>query len=213
MEIPCEAQPTPPPSPDVWDMPSTPPSNPNDLSCRYPLPRTPTPERFPHLDFSRLLDSPITASGSLNQQFYGAHCGENVHLHDVFDFSFSHASTARGKYIPPNTATFGQDRENQLQKMKIGKLAPLVPIQRNSKVIQLGGDKIVESEVSSSFQVINETEHRSLDAMSRKRFQVAYDNIEGTFYASNDAVEPVEKLIRTRREEWREHVRNRLQMR
>ena len=40
-----------------------------------------------------------------------------------------------------------------------------------------------------------------------------YVNSEGTFCASNDVAEPVECIIRARREEWRDHIRNRRQIR
>ena len=214
MEIPRKAQ-TPPPSPDVWDMPSTPSRDPNDLSGLYPLPRTSASERFAHLDFSRLVYSPTTSSNSINQQSSGNHF--NGQVDDVshgFNVPSIYTSTGRGKHVPPLTATFGRDRENQSQEMNVRHSVPFVPIKPKSKVLQLSGGKfVVNSQPPRSFQVINEIEYRSLDAGSRKRFQVAYENSEGTFYASNDVAEPVEQLIRTRREEWGEFVRNHRQMR
>jgi len=76
-----------------------------------------------------------------------------------------------------------------------------------------GNEVIMDPEPPRDFQVINETQYRALDEGSRKGFQIAYENSEGTFYASNDVAEPVERIIRARREEWRDYIRNRRQTR
>jgi len=203
MQTPHIVQGTPPPSPDIWDMPSTPPRDPSDLSGCYPLPRTPTPERFPRLDFSQLLDSPTTGSGSLDpfgDKFTGK--GKNPEI----------ASTAWVKYTSPN-ASFGQGREVRSKEMKDRNPAVFVPGKTKYKVLQMSGNKvIVDPEPPRVFQVISETQYRELDEGSRKGFQIAYKNSEGIFYASNDAAEPVERVIRARREEWRYHIQNRRQI-
>lgn len=121
---------TPPPSPDVWDMISTPPRDSSDLSSCYPLRRTPTPERFPHLDFSQLLDSPKTPSRSLDP-FSDKFTGKRKNPNSV--------ATARAKYTLPNTS-FGQSREVPSQETKTRNPVALDPRKPHYGVLQRPGN-------------------------------------------------------------------------
>jgi len=81
---------------------------------------------------------------------------------------------------------------SQMSEGHLRQSTPFVPIKPKSKVFQLSGERvIVHSKLTQSPQIIN----------------------EGTCYASTDVTEPVQHLIRSRWEEWREFVRKHRQMR
>ncbi|KIM36953.1 hypothetical protein M413DRAFT_31342 [Hebeloma cylindrosporum] len=195
----------PPPSPDVWDMPPTPPRDPNDLASRYPLPTTPTAERYAHVNFWGLLGSPISPSGSMKQS------SQREGEVDIRDFSRD--KSGKRKRSGVTKATFGRDRENDALGMKLTQ--EFFSRKRKLDAIQLtaadGG--IVNQEASRPIQLINQAQYQALDEKRRRRFQLAYENKLGAFYAAKDVAEPVERIVRARWEEWGELARNRNQHR
>lgn len=138
-----------------YDLKNTTEGN-NDL-YRYPLSRTPTPERFDQLNFSCLLE-PTSCPGDKGDSATRVLVDRSMNLIKSVD-------TAKGACVPKtiSTSLIGKDSGEQGTTIRKRKRFAPPPIPK-------------------SMDVISAEEYSSLGRSAKRKYEMAYSNSEGSFY-------------------------------